>query len=361
MATVTGFTAERMLEIENSTVVDGEVQGDNLILQTRDGTPINAGSVRGPQGVPGPAVRHVVQEEGASLPDRPSLSFVGQGVTASDDAANNKTLITIPTAGHVIQDEGTVRPQRASLNFGGLRISAADDPGNNRTHVALSDALLAYQGSWSASVYQNRDVVLRHGAYWVWENATPSTAAEQPGVGTTSWFLMSGVPVMTGTVINAWDNPRNGNQVWNLDTNRLFVYENAWVAAISLPYIDSRYGVCIGGDITTSTPTNWGIDITFTAPIGATFVDFNFVMVAAAIGTGVGTFNLNILIDTVNQQNLGSQNIPQDSASTFAYSMTRGIASGANIRFTTQARRTSGTTGIRASLSHYMIMAIFHN
>jgi microcystin-dependent protein len=50
MATVTGFTAERMLNIENSTVVDGEVQGDNLILLTRDGTPIDAGNVRGQKG-----------------------------------------------------------------------------------------------------------------------------------------------------------------------------------------------------------------------------------------------------------------------------------------------------------------------
>jgi microcystin-dependent protein len=61
MATVTGFTAERMLNIENSTVVDGEVQGDNLILQTRDGTPIDAGSVRGPKGdtgAVGPASVH---------------------------------------------------------------------------------------------------------------------------------------------------------------------------------------------------------------------------------------------------------------------------------------------------------------
>lgn len=50
MATVTGFTAARMLVIENTTVVDGEVQGDNLILLTREGTPIDAGSVRGPKG-----------------------------------------------------------------------------------------------------------------------------------------------------------------------------------------------------------------------------------------------------------------------------------------------------------------------
>ena len=54
MATVTGFTAARMLVIENTTVVDGEIQGDNLILLTREGTPIDAGNVRGPQGIQGP-------------------------------------------------------------------------------------------------------------------------------------------------------------------------------------------------------------------------------------------------------------------------------------------------------------------
>lgn len=50
MATVTVFTAERMQAIEDSTVVDGSVVGDNLILETRDGTPIDAGNVRGPAG-----------------------------------------------------------------------------------------------------------------------------------------------------------------------------------------------------------------------------------------------------------------------------------------------------------------------
>jgi hypothetical protein len=55
MATVTGFTAERMLEIENGTVVDGSISGSDLILVRRDGVEINAGNVRGPQGIQGPA------------------------------------------------------------------------------------------------------------------------------------------------------------------------------------------------------------------------------------------------------------------------------------------------------------------
>lgn len=53
MATVTGFTAARMLTIENSTIVSGTVVGNNLILTTRGGTQIDAGSVRGIQGIQG--------------------------------------------------------------------------------------------------------------------------------------------------------------------------------------------------------------------------------------------------------------------------------------------------------------------
>lgn len=54
MATVTGFTAERMLQIEKTTVVDGEVVGDDLHLMTREGLVIDAGNVRGPIGPQGP-------------------------------------------------------------------------------------------------------------------------------------------------------------------------------------------------------------------------------------------------------------------------------------------------------------------
>lgn len=54
MATITGYTAARMKEIEDSAIVDGTVLGDDLILTRFDGATINAGSVRGPQGLIGP-------------------------------------------------------------------------------------------------------------------------------------------------------------------------------------------------------------------------------------------------------------------------------------------------------------------
>jgi len=58
-----------MLIIENTTVVDGEIQGDNLILITREGTQIDAGSVRGPIGPVGP--------KGISVPLGTIIDFYG--------------------------------------------------------------------------------------------------------------------------------------------------------------------------------------------------------------------------------------------------------------------------------------------
>lgn len=50
MATVTGYTAARMKQIEDTTVIDGHIEGDNLVLERRDGVEIDAGFVRGPKG-----------------------------------------------------------------------------------------------------------------------------------------------------------------------------------------------------------------------------------------------------------------------------------------------------------------------
>jgi len=54
MATITGFTAARMLEIEDGTIVDAEIVDGELILIKHDGTQVNAGDVTGPAGPVGP-------------------------------------------------------------------------------------------------------------------------------------------------------------------------------------------------------------------------------------------------------------------------------------------------------------------
>ena len=53
MGTVTGLTAARMIAIEDASIVDGNIVGNDLILTTHGGTDINAGNVRGPIGLTG--------------------------------------------------------------------------------------------------------------------------------------------------------------------------------------------------------------------------------------------------------------------------------------------------------------------
>lgn len=54
MATVTGYTADRMKAIEDSAVVGGHISVNNLILERFDEVEIDAGNVRGPVGPQGP-------------------------------------------------------------------------------------------------------------------------------------------------------------------------------------------------------------------------------------------------------------------------------------------------------------------
>lgn len=121
MATITGLTADRMLEIEGESVVDGEVRGDgNLWLIKHDGSEINAGPVLGPQGPVGPigpsAISAIPGEvklwSGSSLP---ALATYGRWVWA--DGA------VYPVASHPLA-AAHIAP--AWRTFGG-----ASDPGGS--------------------------------------------------------------------------------------------------------------------------------------------------------------------------------------------------------------------------------------
>ena len=89
MATITGLTAERMLEIEAASIVDGDVVGDNLILTRQNGSTINAGSVRGAQGVAGPAGSDLAVLTAQSVLDVGMVGQIraGRQLTATDFTA----------------------------------------------------------------------------------------------------------------------------------------------------------------------------------------------------------------------------------------------------------------------------------
>lgn len=107
---VTGFTAARMQEIEDTTIVDGDIVGNDLILHPRNAADINAGNVRGPQGaqgVQGPpgavptcrathnAAQTLTTAVGAAL----ALNSEQFDTDVMHDTVTNNSRITIKTAG----------------------------------------------------------------------------------------------------------------------------------------------------------------------------------------------------------------------------------------------------------------------
>ena len=121
MATITGLTAERMLEIEGQSVVGGEIVDGHLILEKFDGTTVDAGPL--PPGPPGP-----VGPSGGQIPGEikmwpgdvlPLIANHGRWVWA--DGAGYDTTLYPGAARHIA-------PQWRTF-------AGASDPGANKFRV----------------------------------------------------------------------------------------------------------------------------------------------------------------------------------------------------------------------------------
>ena len=122
MATITGLTAARMIAIEAASVISGVVDGNNLILTKFNGTTINAGNVRGPQGVQGvPGSITTSPAGGALAGNYPDPSLADSAVTAAKVASANK-------------DGNASTHSMRTLGTGGTQASAG-----NHSHTALAD------------------------------------------------------------------------------------------------------------------------------------------------------------------------------------------------------------------------------
>ena len=78
-----------------------------------------------------------VQEEGTNLTKRNTLNFIGSTVMATDDAANNRTNVTVihPESYNTVQDEGVNLPQRTTINFVGAGVNAFDYAGVTTVNI----------------------------------------------------------------------------------------------------------------------------------------------------------------------------------------------------------------------------------
>src|SRR6478752_544739 len=99
MASITGYTAERMAEIENNCIIAGAVDlSGHLILTRQSGATVDAGAVVGPTGPPG--------------------TFSGTA-GATDNAiprANGTTGTVLQQSLATIDDAGVIRSEQVRLN-----------------------------------------------------------------------------------------------------------------------------------------------------------------------------------------------------------------------------------------------------
>lgn len=93
MATITGYTAARMKEIEDTTVVSGSVTGDNLTLLQRDSTPILAGNVRGPTGSPGVTTGELAAALAISTPIGSVTDYIGETAPTNWLTMTGQTIV----------------------------------------------------------------------------------------------------------------------------------------------------------------------------------------------------------------------------------------------------------------------------
>ncbi len=182
MATVTGYTAARMKEIEDAAIIDGDVVGDDLILTKFDSTQINAGNVRGPQGIQGPV--GPVQE--APLNITPYARKNGLWVPTTETAVRD-TLASLNTNNPVVA-------------VGRLVIATDSSP----RIVAIGDGVTAWN---SLPKYYARSA-----------SQSAQTLAVQNGITSNTTYVDRTGLIVTFTV---------GDVPWMVIANESLVYSNA--------------------------------------------------------------------------------------------------------------------------------------
>src|SRR6266540_644103 len=179
MASVTGFTAARMLAIENASIVDGDISGDNLILTKHDGSTVNAGNVRGPAGTDGtdaaPGSVTVVADttivrtsDGrgkvatpTATEDATTKGYVDglNSSRVSDIAALDTRLDVIEAQHNVIREGKTLKTTDGTLSASEVNVCSFTIP----NPINGADYRVTFHGNFIASASLEGRVRVKHG------------------------------------------------------------------------------------------------------------------------------------------------------------------------------------------------------
>ena len=174
MATVTGLTADRMLEIEAESVVDGTIIGGELILTKHDGSTIDAGSVIGPPGPEGPmgSDLNVLVERAILDVGIPNQIRAGRPLTVTDftNIGLSAPVGLWKFSGDVADSSGNARAlvQKGAVPYArgidGVDSTSVQFNGSNALYIAdtgAADPFRLKTGSFGAWVRTSKQGVLQ--------------------------------------------------------------------------------------------------------------------------------------------------------------------------------------------------------
>jgi hypothetical protein len=184
---------ETAVSVSVAVKTNGELQvaaGAGLRI-TLDGTIYISADALG-VGLPGSGAAYTIKDETTTLPARGALAFVGAGVTATDDAAGDRTVVTIPGGGsgggldwQGAWDAGTDYPVGAVVRYANGLWIAQGDPGVGQVP---GEAIVTGGGGAGAAPVWPDNVSPTPTATPQFIAAGTKNGALAPGDGTVEWM-----------------------------------------------------------------------------------------------------------------------------------------------------------------------------
>jgi len=169
MVTITGFTAARMLAMEAATIVSGAISGDNLILTKHDSSTVNAGNVRGPQGI-----------QGVGLQSQSNINRIING----DFSVNQRGFSSITESGNFGHDRWKMLCTGGTTTYSAQTAALGLLPESNQNYARMVTTGQSTTGHFAKIQQHIEDVRTLSGksatvSFWAWAGSgTPKIAVE---------------------------------------------------------------------------------------------------------------------------------------------------------------------------------------
>lgn len=193
------------------------------------------------------AAGHTIQEEGASLTTRANLNFIGSGVTAADDAANNRTNVTINALDQATADAnyvnvagdvmtGDLELPESMVQAFRARVETIDHPTGNTISVGANFDMGTYRIIDTSDPVNPTDAATKRYVDNLTSTAVAFGTASTPSaglkfnIGSSPAYRGNGFSTSGGTVSAQYNGYANvsGYFAWTMNTGVIYMSVDAW-------------------------------------------------------------------------------------------------------------------------------------